>query len=68
MPRIRNIKDLVFFKADKADQYDNIGSLFRGSIDWELIARHMKDIAARRYFHQSGQDCAIDDPAPPRDR
>lgn len=44
MPRIRNIKDLVFFKADKADQYDNIGSLFRGSIDWELIARHMKDM------------------------
>ncbi|PVX36703.1 MULTISPECIES: Tn3 family transposase [Janthinobacterium] len=44
MPRIRNIKDLVFFKADKADQYDNIGSLFRGSIDWELIARHLKDM------------------------
>jgi len=44
MPRIRNIKDLVFFKADKAEQYDHIGSLFRGSIDWELIGRHLKDM------------------------
>lgn len=44
MPRIRNIKDLVFFKANKSDQYKHIGSLFRGSIDWELIRRHLKDM------------------------
>lgn len=43
-PRIRNIKDLVFFKADRHDQYEHIGSLFRGNIDWELIARHLKDM------------------------
>ncbi len=44
MPRIRNIKDLVFFRADRSDQYEHIGSLFRNTIDWELIARHMKDM------------------------
>jgi len=44
MPRIRNIKDLVFFKAGRADQYEHIGSLFRGTIDWELIGRHLKDM------------------------
>lgn len=34
----------MFFKADKADQFEHIGSLFRGSIDWELIGRHLKDM------------------------
>jgi TnpA family transposase len=44
MPRIRNIKDLLFYRADRGDRYDHIDSLFRGSIDWQLIARHMKDM------------------------
>ena len=44
MPRIRNIKDLKFFKSDKNDQYQHIGSLFRGVIDWGLIDRHLKDM------------------------
>jgi TnpA family transposase len=44
MPRIRNIKDLVFYRAEKGDRYEHIGSLFRGSIDWDLIARHLKDM------------------------
>lgn len=44
MPRIRNIKDLVFFRGDRSDQYEHIGGLFRGVIDWDLIARHLKDM------------------------
>lgn len=44
MPRIRNIKDLTFFKVNKTDQYQHIGSLFRHSIDWQLISRHLKDM------------------------
>lgn len=44
MPRIRNIKDLVFFRANRTDRYEHIDSLFRGTIDWELIARHLKDM------------------------
>lgn len=44
MPRIRNIKDLVFFRGDRSDHYEHIGSLFRGTIDWDLIGRHLKDM------------------------
>lgn len=44
MPRIRNIKDLVFFRGDRGDHFEHIGSLFRGNIDWSLIARHLKDM------------------------
>lgn len=44
MPRIRNIKDLLFYRVDRGDRYEHIDSLFRGSIDWDLIARHLKDM------------------------
>lgn len=44
MPRIRNIKQLVFFKPDRRTQYRHINDLFKGTIDWELIARHVPDI------------------------
>lgn len=44
MPRIRGIKELTFFKPDKEAQYRHINRLFKGSIDWELIARHYPDM------------------------
>jgi len=44
MPRIRDIKDLTFFKADRRRRYKNIESLFRASIDWALIERHFPDM------------------------
>ncbi len=44
MPRIRNVKDFLFYRADRGDHYAHIDSLFRGTIDWELIARHLKDM------------------------
>ncbi|MET3109392.1 TnpA family transposase, partial [Oxalobacteraceae bacterium GrIS 1.18] len=44
MPRIRNIKDLKFYRADREDDLEHIGSLFRGAIDWDLIALHLKDM------------------------
>ena len=45
MPRIRNIKDLVFFKPSKDTRYQNIQLLFSGgAIDWDLIARHYEDM------------------------
>lgn len=37
MPRIRDVKDLVFYKADRRRRYKNIEALFRASIDWTLI-------------------------------
>ena len=45
MPRIRNIKDLVFFKPSKDVRYQNIQPLFTGgAIDWALIERHYEDM------------------------
>lgn len=44
MPRIRDIKDLCFYKADRRRRYKNIESLFRASIDWALIERHFPDM------------------------
>lgn len=46
MPRIRNIKDLTFYKPDGETKYENIQPLFKGSsvIDWDLIRRHYLDM------------------------
>ena len=44
MPRIRNWKDLTFFRPSKQEKYENIASLFGEEIDWELIKTHWKDL------------------------
>lgn len=44
MPRIRNIKDLVFYRAEAGVPYKHIQSLFRGTIDWDLLALHYRDM------------------------
>src|SRR3546814_8382267 len=44
LPRIRNWKDLDFFRADKQTRYAHIDSLFHGAIDWTLIETHWKDL------------------------
>lgn len=44
MPRMRNIGDLVLYKADKRRKYDHIDSLCRKTIDWDLIERHYPDM------------------------
>jgi TnpA family transposase len=45
MPRIRNVKDLIFFKPSKYAKYKHIQPLFRGEvIDWDLIERHYEDM------------------------
>lgn len=44
MPRIRNIKDLRFFRPDRRFRYDHIEPLFSGHIDWKLIERHVPDM------------------------
>ncbi|CAG9243406.1 Tn3 family transposase [Paraburkholderia caribensis] len=44
MPRMRNIKDLVLYKADKRRKYEHIDSLCRQTIDWTLIERHYPDM------------------------
>lgn len=44
MPRIRNWKDLKFFRPDKETTYKNIDALFTDEIDWELIKEHWQDM------------------------
>ena len=44
MPRIRNWKDLKFFRPDKKVKYKNIDSLFSDAIKWDLIETHWQDM------------------------
>ena len=44
MPRIRNWKDLKFFRPQKNIQYKHIDSLFNDTINWQLIATHWQDL------------------------
>lgn len=44
MPRIRNWKDLNFYRPDKETVYQHIDSLFKDTINWELIRTHHADL------------------------
>lgn len=41
MPRIRAIHNLDFFRPSKSARFENIDSLFKGTIDWKLIETHL---------------------------
>src|SRR5215510_10229895 len=44
MPRIRNWKDLVFFRPDKETKYQHVDAIFTEVIDWKLIETHWRDL------------------------
>jgi TnpA family transposase len=44
MPRIRNWKDLTFFRRSKDVHYRHIDALFTDTVDWELIEAHWQDL------------------------
>jgi TnpA family transposase len=44
MPRIRNWKDLKFFRPSKDARYRHIDGLFSDTIDWQLIQDHWPDL------------------------
>jgi TnpA family transposase len=44
MPRIRNWKDLKFFRPDQEVSYKHIDPLFNDVIDWDLLETHWQDI------------------------
>lgn len=44
MPRIRNIKELIFYRPEADGRYKNIDSLFDDPIDWALIERHLPEM------------------------
>lgn len=43
-PRIRNWKDLVLCRPTKGTKFQNIDSLFRGQVDWQLIAQNFREV------------------------
>lgn len=44
MPRIRNWKDLIFYRPSKDTVYEHIDPLFSDVIDWALIETHWQDL------------------------
>jgi len=44
MPRIRNWKDLKFYRPSKKTRYQHIDSLFKDTVNWALIETHWQDM------------------------
>lgn len=44
MPRIRNWKDLKFYRPDKESSYNHIDSLFKDTVKWDIIETHYEDL------------------------
>ena len=44
MPRIRRMKHLKYYRADKKDRYEHINDLFNDTIKWELIKKYLPDM------------------------
>jgi TnpA family transposase len=44
MPRIRDWRDLVFYRPDPATRYQHIDTLFHETVNWELIETHWQDV------------------------
>lgn len=46
LPRIRNWKNLIFFRPDRDARvpYEHIDALFSATVDWKLIETHWRDI------------------------
>ena len=55
MPRIRNWKDLTFFRPTKNSKYKHIDSLFSDTIDWDLIETHWADLMQVALSIRSGK-------------
>jgi TnpA family transposase len=63
MPRIRNWKDLVFFRPDEKTLYPHIDALFgdpgRHVIDWDLITDHWVDLMKVAISIQQGKVSSV---------
>jgi TnpA family transposase len=44
MPRIRNWKELLFFRPSESTRFCHIDALFSEPIDWALIERYWEDL------------------------
>lgn len=56
MPRIRNWKDLKWFRPTASEVYRNINDLFtKDAVDWDLIACHFPDMLQVAQSIQAGR-------------
>lgn len=56
MPRIRNWKDLKWFRPTASEVYRNIDDLFtKDAVDWDLIACHLPDMLQVAQSIQAGR-------------
>lgn len=44
MPRIRNWKDLKFYRPDKATRFKHIDRLFTDTVDWDVIKENWQEL------------------------
>jgi TnpA family transposase len=44
MPRIRNWKELKFYRPSKQARYQHLDSLFNDRVDWRLISEHFEEM------------------------
>lgn len=55
MPRIRNWKDLHFYRTDKNTKYQHIDRLFTDVINWKVIQDHWQDLMQVAISIQAGR-------------
>ena len=55
MPRIRNWKDLKFYRPDADTRYQHIDRIFTAQVDWALIRDHWKDLMQIAISIQAGR-------------
>lgn len=54
MPRIRNWKDLRFYRPSTETRFKHLDPLFRETIDWDLIQTHWQDLLQVALSIQAG--------------
>lgn len=55
MPRIRNWKDLKFYRPDKATRFKHIDRLFKDTINWAVIRDHWQELMQVAISIQAGR-------------
>lgn len=55
MPRIRNWKDLKFYRPNKGTHYKHIDRIFTDVVNWRLILDHWKDLMQIAISIQAGR-------------
>lgn len=55
MPRIRNWKDLRFYRPEKGTRYRHVDRLFSDVVDWKLIRDHWRDLMQVAISIQAGR-------------